>query len=471
VRLSHHLDMRTTYERRLATGLLVSVASVAAITLAIYGLRELVPVVSTGVVYLLAVLLVAGGWGLWLGLATALLSAAAFNFFHIPPTGQFTIADGQNWVALAVFFVAAVVTSTLANAARARASDAERDRSEADLTAEMARLLLGGESLERSLHTVGQRIAQTFNLRSVAVEANWVASDERRRALPLVVDGSRVGTVVVPTEADGAVLRALEDRIVPALETLLAAARRRDELEAQVIETKALRRANVVKTTLLRSVSHDLRSPLTAIATAAGGLESGTISDEQRRELASVITEETARLERLIRNLLDLSRLQSGSAEPRTDWTALDELVAVAVASTAAPPGTFDLDLDPEIPLLRVDAAQIERALANVLENAASFAGDEPIMVRARANGPTVLLRITDHGPGIPREQLERIFEPFYRAHDGDQGSGLGLAIARGFLEANGGRIRAESLPGQGTSFVIQLRAPAEAPAGEPARG
>lgn len=471
MRLSHHLDMRTTYERRLATGLLVSVASVAAITLAIYGLRELVPVVSTGVVYLLAVLLVAGGWGLWLGLATALLSAAAFNFFHIPPTGQFTIADGQNWVALAVFFVAAVVTSTLANAARARASDAERDRSEADLTAEMARILLGGESLERSLHTVGQRIAQTFNLRSVAVEANWVASDERRRALPLVVDGSRVGTVVVPTEADGAVLRALEDRIVPALETLLAAARRRDELEAQVIETKALRRANVVKTTLLRSVSHDLRSPLTAIATAAGGLESETISDEQRRELASVITEETARLERLIRNLLDLSRLQSGGAEPRTDWTALDELVAVAVASTAAPPGTFELDLDPEIPLLRVDAAQIERALANVLENAASFAGDEPVMVRARANGPNVLLRITDHGPGIPREQLERIFEPFYRAHDGDQGSGLGLAIARGFLEANGGRIRAESLPGQGTSFVIQLRAPAEALAGEPARG
>ena len=183
--------MRTTYERRLATGLLVSVASVAAITLAIYGLRELVPVVSTGVVYMLAVLLVAGGWGLWLGLLTAVLSAAAFNFFHIPPTGQFTIAEGENWVALAVFFVAAAVTSTLANAARARASDAERDRAEADLTAEMARLLLGGESLERSLHTVGQRIAQTFNLRSVAVEPSWVAirraadgrSPRRRREL------------------------------------------------------------------------------------------------------------------------------------------------------------------------------------------------------------------------------------------------------------------------------------------------
>jgi two-component system sensor histidine kinase KdpD len=458
-----------TRERNTAAGVLAAVLSVAVITLAIYGLRELVPVVSTGVVYMLAVLLVSGGWGLWLGLFTAVLSAAAFNFFHIPPTGQFTIADGENWVALGVFLVAATVTSTLANAARARASDAVRDRAEADLTAEMARLLLGGESLERSLHTVGQRIAQTFDLRSVAVEPSWMASDQRRRALPLVVGGSRVGTVLVPADADAVVLHALEDRVVPALETLLAAARRRDELEAQVIETKALRRANVVKTTLLRSVSHDLRSPLTAIATAAGGLESETISDEQRRELASVITEGTARLERLIRNLLDLSRLQSGGAEPRTDWAALDELVAVAVASTGAPAGTFDLDLDPDMPLLRVDAAQVERALANVLENAAHFAGDQAVSIRGRANGPNVLLRISDHGPGISREDLERIFEPFYRAHDGDQGSGLGLAIARGFLEANGGRIRAESLPGQGTSFVIQLRAPVEALAQEPA--
>ena len=349
--LSHHWVMGISDERNIASGVLAAVVSVAAITLAIYGLRELVPVVSTGVVYLLAVLLVSGGWGLWMGLLTSLLSAAAFNFFHIPPTGQFDIANGENWVALAVFLVVAAVTSTLAGAARTRASQAERDRAEADLTAEMARLLLSGESLQQSLHTVGQRIAQTFDLRSVAVEPSWVGADERRRAIPLVVGGSRVGTVLVPSDTDPSVLGPLEDQVVPALETLLAAARRRDELEAQVIETKALRRANVVKTTLLRSVSHDLRSPLTAIATAAGGLESETISDEQRRELASVITEEAARLERLIRNLLDLSRIQAGGAEPRTDWASLDELLGVAVGSADAPPGTFDLDIDPDLPL------------------------------------------------------------------------------------------------------------------------
>ena len=144
-----------------------AVGSVAAITLANYGLRELVPVVSTGVVYLLAVLLVSSQWGLWLGLLTSVLSAAAFNFFHLPPTGRFTIADEENWVALAIFLVAAAVTSTLADAARSRAADAERGRREADLTAEMARLLLGGAEVEESLRLVGRQIAQTFELPSV----------------------------------------------------------------------------------------------------------------------------------------------------------------------------------------------------------------------------------------------------------------------------------------------------------------
>ncbi len=467
--LRQHPYVASIDQRNLVAGMLAAVASVAVVTLAIYGLRELVPVVSTGVVYMLAVLLVASRFGLWLGLFTALLSALAFNLFHIPPTGELTIADGENWVALAVFLVAALVTSTLSDAARARAAEADRRRGEADLTAEMARLLLGGENLEASLTTVGQRIAQTFRLSSVAVEPAWVDSDTRRRALPLVVRGSRIGSIVVPADAGEPVLAALEDRVVPALETLLAAARSRDELEAQVIETKALRRANVVKTTLLRSVSHDLRSPLTAIATAAGGIESETLSDDERRELASVIGVESARLERLVRDLLDLSRLQAGGAEPRVDWCALDELVRSAIDSVPAPPGGFDVDLEPDLPLLSADAGQLERALANVLENATRFAGDSAVAVRARATGRNVVLRIADRGPGIPQEDLERVFEPFYRSRERSGGSGLGLAIARGFLEANGARIRAESLPGQGTSFVLQFTAPATAPVAEPA--
>jgi two-component system sensor histidine kinase KdpD len=158
----------------------------------------------------------------------------------------------------------------LADAARSREAEAESRRREADLTAEMARLLLGGTEIEESLRLVGQRIAQTFELPSVEVEPRWVDSDRRRRAAPLIVRGSRTGTLLVPAGTEPALLNTLQDRVVPALETLLTAAREREKLESQVIETKALRRSNVVKTTLLRSVSHDLRSPLTAIATAAG---------------------------------------------------------------------------------------------------------------------------------------------------------------------------------------------------------
>ena len=450
--------MRASEHRGVASGLLAAVISVTAITVAIYGLRELVPVLSTGVVYMLAVLLL-----------TAVLSAAAFNFFHLPPEGRFSIAEGENWVGLAMFFVAAAVTSTLAGAARARAREADRKRAEADLTAEMARLLLSGESLERSLENVGQRIANALELPSVAVDSSWIASDERRRALPLIADGSRVGTVIVPADIGAAALEALEHRVVPALETLLGAARSRDQLEAQLIETETLRRANVVKTTLLRSVSHDLRSPLTAIATAGGGLQSPTLSDEQRRELASVVIAESARLERLVRNLLDLSRLQAGGAEPRADWCSIEELVQAAVDSVPARPGTFDIELDPDLPLLRADAAQLERALANVLENAARFAGTEPVSVRGRLVGQDVLLRIKDRGPGVRREDLERIFEPFYRTGKNHAGSGLGLAIARGFVEVNVGRIRAESQAGQGTCFVVRFRAPVNSIAEEPA--
>jgi two-component system, OmpR family, sensor histidine kinase KdpD len=444
--------------------------SVAVITGLVYALKEAVPVVSTGVVYMLAVLLVSSRWGVWLGIATAVLSAAAFNFFHIPPTGRFSIAEGENWVALAIFVVAALVTSTLASRASERADQAERGRREADLTAEMARLLLGGGRIEDSLRAVAQRIAEAYELPYVSVELSWVDSDQRRRAVPLIVDGNRIGTVLVPSSVDPVAFDALQDRVVPALETLVGAARRRDELEAQAIETRALRRSNVVKTTLLRTVSHDLRSPLTAITTAAGGLASGNLDARERDELTSVISTESRRLSRLVDKLLDLTRLQAGNAEPRTDWCAIDEVVHAAIESVTPPPAGFDVRLDLDLPLVQADAAQLERALANVLENSSSFAGTNPVVVRGRAAGRFVILRVTDQGPGIPADELERVFEPFYRSKErGDAGSGLGLAIARGFLEANGGRIRAESLPGQGTSFVIQVPIPAESEAAEPA--
>ena len=441
-------------------GLATAAAFIALETLAGYPLSSVSPKLSLGVVYLLGVLVVSTVWGFGLGVATALASALAFNFFHIPPTGRFRIAEAQNWVALAVFLVVALVASSVAEIARARAIEAYERRREADLAAEMARLLLRTDDLHAALPAASRRLAQALGLPSAAIDLEDVRASERTVAFPLRDGTTSLGTLIVSADLPDADLRRLQERVVPSLEALLAAARERQDLLAEVVETAALRRSDVVKTAVLRAVSHDLRSPLTAIVTAAGGIGSPTVTDAERGELAQVITTEARRLSRLVDQLLDLSRLEAGAAEPRRDWVALDEVLRSAIDSLDVAPGRFALSLDRELPLIRADAAQLERALANVLDNAARHSGGAPVSVRARAVGPRLFVRIVDLGPGIPPAQRERVFEPFYRAgteDSGYRGSGLGLAIARGLITVNGGRIWAESLPGQGTTFAIEF--------------
>ena len=372
-------------------GLAAALGSVAAITAVIYPLREIAPAVSTGVLYLIAVLVVSTFWGLRMGLLTSVLAAVAFNFFHIPPTGELSIADGENLVAVIAFFGAAVTASTLAELARNRAAEAEAQRAETQ------------EALDR----------------------------------------------------------------------LVAASSERDALEAEAIEGRALRRSDELKTALLRSVSHDLRTPLTAIVAAGEALGTGSLPEDDRRALADAVTVEGRRLTRLVENLIELSRLEAGAAEPRRDWCSIEE-IARAAAAPATAEGGFRLSIDADAPLIRADAAQIERALFNVIENAYRHSGHQLVTIKARAVKGRLVVRVVDRGPGIPHDQIERIFEPFDRgagggsAHD-HGGSGLGLAISRGFVEANGGRIWAESLPGQGTSFVIELPLEPAADAPEPA--
>jgi two-component system sensor histidine kinase KdpD len=438
--------------RSLLLGLLVAACSVAATTAIIFAIRPHVPVLATGVLYLLAVLLVSSTWGLWLGLLTSVASAAAFNFFHIPPTGRFTISDPANWVGLGVFVVSAVVVSAFADAARARAEEAELGRREADLAAELALIVLGPDAA--ALDQAAGRIGEAFGVNDVALVEGWVDGDTVHRAIPLLAEGERVGTLLVPRDATADV-----QRLVPALGALLEARRRRGVLEDQVVETKALRRSDSLKTALLRAVSHDLRSPLTAIRAAAGGIDSPTIDTDQRRELADVITGETDRLTRLVEDLLDLSRLESGSANAHPEPCSVEEVVDAATSSPGLRNASLDVQLPADLPAVRADPAQIERVVSNLLENAVRYSDNgEPVAVRADASGERVHVRITDHGPGIAAGDLERIFEPFYRAPDAQgRGSGLGLAIAKGFVEGNGGRLWARSLPGQGSTFTIDL--------------
>jgi two-component system sensor histidine kinase KdpD len=449
-------------------GVLVAAGLVALCTLLIYPLKQAAPVVSLGVVYMLAVVIVSVTWGMWLGVATSLLSALAFNYFHLPPVGHFTIRNAENWVALIAFLVVAMLSSSVAEVTRARSREAAERRREADLAAEMARLLLGGRRLAEDLPTAAARLSQVLELPSAAIELDAVEGDERRVAFPLREGPRRLGTLLVPSDTSEAILRRLQERVVPALESLLNAALERDSLLADVVETAALRRTDVIKTALLRAVSHDLRSPLTAISAAAEALDSPSLSEPERDEMAAIIQQETRRLSRLVDNLLDLSRLEAGAAEPRVVWTPVEEVLRAALADLSPAEQDFSLSIDRELPLVSVDPVQMERAFVNVLENARRHSGGHPVSVRARAVrsmaaegvGDRLVVRIVDRGPGIPPAQLQRVFEPFYRAgtsQGGHRGSGLGLAIARGFTESNGGRLYVESLPGQGATFVFEL--------------
>jgi two-component system sensor histidine kinase KdpD len=446
----------------LSLGAAVAVSSVALATVAIYPLAHVAPVVSLSVVYLPAVLLTATYWGLGLGVATAILSAAAFNFFHLRPVGEFTIADSRNWVALVAFLIVALVAGTIAELARARAVESERRRAEADLAAALARELLLGQDTRRALGTTARRVAEALGLRSAAIEPGVAAADERRMALALTdADARQVATLLVPSELPAATEEQLRTRVVPTLGALVAIALRRDAMQAEAVETAALRRSDDIKTALLRAVSHDLRTPLTSVVAAGHALGTGTLTEDERRELSAAVVQEGTRLARMVDNLLALSRLQAGAAEPRSDWVSIEDLVTAAGEGLSGEPAELRITVDPGVPEVRADAAQLERAFANLLENARRYSGGLPISVHARRSGPRVLVSVVDQGPGIEAAERERIFEPFYRGQRASAepwtGSGLGLAIAKGFVEANGGTIEVQSLPGQGTSFVIAL--------------
>jgi K+-sensing histidine kinase KdpD len=363
-------------------GLAAALAVIAAATLLVYPLKTVAPAVSLGVVYIPGVLGISIVWGLRLGLLTALLSAVAFNWFHLPPIGHLDVAADHDLVALIVFAIVAIVSGTLAELARARAAESERRREEAD--------------------------------------------------------------------------RALVE--------LEAMARERDRMQAEAIEAEALRRSDELKTSLLRSVSHDLRTPLTSIIAAGAAIDSPSVTPAERHELSEAVVEQGQRLSRLVEKLLDVSRLEAGSAEPHREPVDLPGLFEAARHSIGPQGESVRLALDQDLPALSADPTQLERAFANLLENAVVHGEGQPVLVRSRRVGPRIVVRVVDRGPGIPEGERERIFEPFYRLGEAGpgNGSGLGLAIARGFIEANGGEVEVESLPGQGSSFVVSFAAPAD---------
>ena len=437
---------------RLLVGAAASVGAVVVVTGAVYALKPVAPVLSLGVLYLFAVLPIAAIFGLWFGVAVSVVSMLAFNWLFLPPRYTFHLSDSANWVALAVYLVTAVSVSALAARARRRAAEAEQQRREAAFAADVSALLLGQPSVESLLPEIAVRTADLLGVSHCWIELGSSREpDPDEQARDLVAGGRHVGRLYV--DAEGPADEELANRVVAVLSSLLAAASEREELS----------RSDATKTALLRSVSHDLRSPLTAIATAGEMLADPgeLLSATDRLELLASIRDQARRLDRLVANLLDLSRLEAGAASPVAELWSVDELVGRSLEAVGADGDRVAVSLPEECPPVRVDAAQLDRVLVNVVENALRYSSPiDPVEVRAAVAGGEVVVSVIDRGPGLTRAECESIFEPFARVQGvGERGSGLGLAIARGFAELNGGRIWVESVPGRGATFSLALPA------------
>jgi two-component system, OmpR family, sensor histidine kinase KdpD len=391
--------------RVVASGLLI-----AATTLVIAVLEPVAPVISLGALYIVPVLAVAVLWGLLFAVGVSLVSLLVFNWAFLPPVHTFALEDPANWTALLVYLITAVVTSELAARMRRRAAEAERRERDAVLLADLsARLLERGD--------LGELVA-------------------------------RVDTSTDPASV----------RLRQAVASLVAIAEERARLERQAVETEALRRADAVKTSVIQSVSHDLRTPLATIEAAMDGLQSPTVGlgRRERAELLDVVRLELQRLKRFVENLLDLSRLQAGAAVPAQEIWTVDALTERAL-DELSDGDRVRVEVPADLPPLRTDAAQVRRALVNVLENALKFSPPgSAVTLRADLRGDEIVFRVEDHGPGVAVDEAPQVFEPFHHAR-GSGGSGLGLTIARGFVTANGGRIWVERAPWGGASFVITL--------------
>jgi two-component system sensor histidine kinase KdpD len=435
-----------------AGGLVAGFALVLAVTGAIELLKAHVPVLSLSVLYLLAVLPVAVVWGLGLSLVASVLSMLAFNFFFLPPLYTLTLADSRNWFALTAFVVTSVVVSELAAAQRRRAR-------ESALLAEIATSLLERGDVTAQLDRIGAESARALQVEraTITLGDEEAAGDER---YPLAVGDRRVGTIALAGPRPGSA--PVRRRLLPALGSLLAVAVDRERLQREAVDAEALRRSDALKTAMLRAVSHDLRTPLMAILTSASALsrQDLALARSDRDELLGTIRTEAERLDRLVRDLLDLSRLQAGAVQALpVPWT-VDDLVVQALGELGEDARRVEVGLPERPPIVSVDAQQAERALVNLIENALKYSPQaEPVRVQVSAHGDTGIVRIVDHGPGIEPDELEQIFEPFHRGRTAGKvrGAGLGLAIARGFAEASGGRVWAESRGGQGATFVLEL--------------
>jgi len=411
--------------------------------------------------YLLAIVAVGARYGRGPSILTSLLGVAAFDFFFVPPYYTFAVADAQALSTFTVMLVVGLVIGGLTARIRRQARVAtERERQTTALAA-MNRDLAQSLTLDELAAIAARHVGEAFDAeaRIALGDAGEIADDAAATVQAPLREGERtLGTLLVrPRQRRRLPLDGRRQLETFAGQIALALARTRLAAEAEHArvgaETERLRNA------LLTSVSHDLRTPLAAITGAATTLLDGgaRVDDATRRDLLESIKEETERLNRLVQNLLEMTRLESGHLRLRREWHPLEEVIGAALARFGERDVTLTVPRD--LPLVPIDDVLIEQVVLNLLDNAVKYTpGGTPIRILATATDEMVTVEIADRGPGLPRGTEQRVFEKFYRVDsNGLHGTGLGLAICRGIVNAHGGHIWAQNLPEGGVAFLFTL--------------
>ncbi|MFI0216973.1 DUF4118 domain-containing protein [Streptomyces lydicus] len=459
---------------RIIAGWLVGVAGPALLSLLLTGIENGPGLANDVLLFLFLTVVAALLGGRLPALASAAVGSLLLNFYFTPPTHTLTVSDPKNIVAIVIFFAVAVSVASVVDLAARRTHQAARLRAESEILSFLAGSVLRGET---TLTALLERVRETFGMDTVALLERSSDVDPWTCAGRVGgLNGSR--PLLRPEDADvdmpvgdhmalaltGRVLPAEDRRVLAAFAAQAAVVLDRQRLVGEAERARELAEGNRIRTALLAAVSHDLRTPLASIKASVTSLRSDDVawSPEDEAELLAGIEAGADRLDHLVGNLLDMSRLQTGTVTPLIREIDLDEVVPMALGGV--PEDSVTLDIPEELPMVAVDPGLLERSVANLVENAVKYSPDgEGVLVAASALGDRVELRIADRGPGVPDSAKDRIFEPFQRYGDVPRGAGvgLGLAVARGFAEAMGGTLAAEDTPGGGMTMVLTLRAAA----------
>jgi len=482
-----------------------ALGAVAAVTLVYTTWPRMSNAATVSTTFLLVVLVVAATSRLWIAVVTSVVAMLCFNYFFFPPVGTFTIADPQNWVSLLAFLAVSLVASNLSAVARARAEEAVGRRNELARLFDLSRDVLVMTAGREAITLLARSIARRFDLDFVAValprSGEWDVYDAGARTIELdagaladafaaaqaslefdaysrTYSGHRTMTIrdrtirLVPLRAGtrpigllAAAGRPVEPGTLDALAGVVAIAIERAEFLEERKASELTRQSEELKTALLASIGHDLRTPLTAIRVAASNMKASWLTDADRVEQSDLILAEAERLTRLFQNVLEMARIDAGAIATESRWAHPSEIVAAArdQVEGALQHHRLDVRIDPDRPV-RLDPRLTATAVAHLLENAAQHAPPgSTIDVVTRLTDEGLVIEVRDRGAGIAPADLPHVFERFYRgasAAPRASGTGMGLWIARGLLAVERGRVWAENHPDGGAQFTVAVPAP-----------